>query len=64
MTNEEVMSVIKSYNSIFQYADLNANLVVCQESRFSLKCLSLDVVEIYVYMLIQRVKAKTIERIV
>lgn len=60
MTNEEVMSVIKSYNSIFQYADLNTNLVVCQESRLSLKCLSLDVVEIYVYMLIQRVKAKTI----
>lgn len=60
MAKDEIISAIKSYNSIFQYDELNTNLIVCKKPMFSLKCLSLDVVEIYVYILIQKIKRKSI----
>lgn len=56
MTKDEILSVIEKYNSIFCFDNLNTSLMVCEQPECSLNCLSLDVVEIYAYIIIQKIK--------
>lgn len=60
MTKDEILPVIENYNSIFGFGNLNTSLMVCEQPERSLKCLSLDVVEIYAYIIIQKLRDKTI----
>lgn len=61
MTKDNITRAIEDYNSIFQYDNLNMNLVVCEQPLLSLKCLSLDNAELCAYIIIQKIKNNSID---
>lgn len=56
MTKDDILMIVKKYNSVFQFEDFNTNILTCEMKSFSLNCLSLDEVEICAYKIIKEIR--------